>query len=48
MMSSFDEAAETWRNRAEAQTSEYATELAEYKAEHPMPQLGEWMKGFNG
>lgn len=45
MMTAFDLAAEVWRNRAETETSEYATELAEYKAANPMPQLAEYMTG---
>jgi hypothetical protein len=45
MMSAFDTASHVWWDRAEAATSLYATELAEWKADHPMPQLGEYMKG---
>lgn len=45
MMTAHDLAVEAWRNRAETATSEYTTELAEYKRDHPMPQLGEFMKG---
>lgn len=48
MMSSFNEAAEAWADRAEAASNGHATEMAEFKQEHPMPQLGDWMKGFEG
>lgn len=45
MMSTFDLALEVWWLAAEAATSLYPAELAEYKLTHPMPQLGEFMKG---
>lgn len=45
MMAAFDCAKEVWLNAAEAATSLYPTELADYKREHPMPQLRDFMKG---
>jgi hypothetical protein len=45
MMDAFDLAKEVWLNAAEAATSLYATELAEYKKDHPMPQLKDFMAG---
>lgn len=46
MMSAFDEASEVWKDQAEAASKGHATEMAEYKSEHPMPQLGQYMKEF--
>jgi hypothetical protein len=45
MMTAFDLALHVWWNSAEAESSLYETELAEYKAAHPQPQLGDYMKG---
>jgi hypothetical protein len=45
MMSAFELAYEVWWNDAEAATSLYATELAEWRADNPVPQLGDYMKG---
>lgn len=46
MMQSFGEATEVWADRRERETSEYATEMDEWKQANPCPQLGDWMKGF--
>lgn len=45
MMDAFDQATQVWWDAAEAETKLYPTELAEYRREHPMPQLGDFMKG---
>lgn len=45
MMTAYDLAVEAWWNKAEAATSLYRTELKEYKRDHPMPNLREFMKG---
>lgn len=46
MMQSWEEATEIWKNRRETETSEYATELEEWRQANPCPHLGDWMKGF--
>lgn len=45
MMDAFDTAKELWWDAAEAATSLYATELAEWKKDHPMPRLRDFMGG---
>lgn len=45
MMTAFDCATEYWRGVAEAVTSGYATELAEYRATNPPPHLADYMGG---
>jgi hypothetical protein len=45
MMAAWDDATEIWRNQAEASSRGHATEYAEYKAAHPMPNVGDFMKG---
>lgn len=44
-MEAFDIAKRIWMDEAEAATSLYPTELAEYKRDHPMPQLKDFMGG---
>lgn len=45
MMTSFSEATEVWVSRREIETSEYATEMEEWRRENPPPHLADWMKG---
>ncbi len=45
MMTAWDAAVEVWHSRAEAFSRGHATELAEFKADNPMPNVGEFMKG---
>lgn len=45
MMAAFDCAMEAWKDAAEAFSKGYAAELAQFKLEHPMPQLREFMNG---
>jgi hypothetical protein len=45
MMTAWDDAVQTWLDRAEQVTRLYPTELAEYKRDHPMPNVGDFMKG---
>lgn len=44
MLSAFDLDTEVWRAERERATSEYETEMREWEAAHPRPQLGEYMK----
>jgi hypothetical protein len=44
-MTSFSEATEVWVSRREIETSEYATEMEEWRRENPPPHLADWMKG---
>jgi hypothetical protein len=45
MMTAWDLAVEAWRDQAEADSRGYRTELDEYRRDHPMPQLGDFMEG---
>jgi len=45
MMDAFDTARQMWWDEAERETSLYPTELAEWKKDHPMPNLREFMGG---
>jgi hypothetical protein len=45
MMDAFDIATRMWWDAAEAATSLYETELAEWKKDHPMPNLRDFMGG---
>lgn len=44
----FDTAAEAWRSLAEYETRLYRTELAEFKAARPAPQLKAYMLATTG
>ena len=43
MMAEFHAAKQAWWELAEYETMFYEVELAEYKAEHPMPRLKDFM-----
>lgn len=44
MMTAFDCASEVWRDQAESASSEYATELEQYRRDNPPPHLSDYMK----
>lgn len=45
MMTAWDLATEAWLDKAEATSRLHSTELAEFKQDNPMPNVGEFMKG---
>ena len=39
---------DAWEQRAEAEALGYPTEIAEYKIDHPMPQLKDYLVALQG
>ena len=45
MMEAYDLAVIVWTDQAEAATSQYGTELQQYREDNPVPHLSDFMKG---